>query len=182
MGSGAAAVSRRRRACGEQLLHAFAEARTDLVQTLTQRLGSVEDAQDAAQETFLKCWRTRDNVPTVRNLRAWIFQVGLNAARDLMRNAWRRKVRPLTDPTSLGGRPGASAADHLLHQEALDRLRAALTGLRSEEREIFLLRQNSDLTYEDIATRRRVPVGTVKTQMRAALHKLRGVLHETDRG
>ncbi len=42
--------------------------------------------------------------------------------------------------------------------------------------EVFLLRQNSDLTYDEIAAKRSAPVGTVKTQMRAALHKLRAVL------
>ena len=45
--------------------------------------------------------------------------------------------------------------------------------------EVFLLRQNADLTYEEIAAMRRTPVGTVKTQMRSALQKLRRVLKET---
>jgi RNA polymerase sigma-70 factor (ECF subfamily) len=48
--------------------------------------------------------------------------------------------------------------------------------LRDEEREIFLLRQNGNLTYEQIAEMRGTPVGTVKTQMRAALAKLKKVL------
>ena len=43
------------------------------------------DAQDASQHTFLKCWRAGVWTPEVRNLRAWIFGVGLNAARDLQR-------------------------------------------------------------------------------------------------
>jgi RNA polymerase sigma-70 factor (ECF subfamily) len=48
--------------------------------------------------------------------------------------------------------------------------------LREEEKEVFLLRQNGDLTYEQIAEMRHVPVGTVKTQMRSALDKLRKLL------
>ena len=50
--------------------------------------------------------------------------------------------------------------------------------LRPEEKEVFLLRQNGDLTFEEIADQRSVPVGTVKTQMRTALQKLRRVLQE----
>jgi RNA polymerase sigma-70 factor (ECF subfamily) len=50
--------------------------------------------------------------------------------------------------------------------------------LRPEEQAVFLLRQNGDLTYEEIAELRRSPVGTVKTQMRAALQKLRRVLKD----
>ena len=48
--------------------------------------------------------------------------------------------------------------------------------LRPEEKEIFLLRQNGDLTYEQIAELYNRPLGTVKTQMRSALQKLRKVL------
>src|SRR5205823_6041193 len=81
----------------EAFVCAFNEARTDLVSTLYFLLGNQEDAQDAAQDAFLKCWRTRASLTDVRNLRAWIFRVGLNAAKDLQRNAWRRRARPLGD-------------------------------------------------------------------------------------
>ncbi len=66
----------------------------------------------------------------------------------------------------------------LVHCEDLERLRGALFDLRPEERDVFLLRQNGNLTYEEIGALRRRPVGTVKTQMRTALIKLRKVLQE----
>ena len=66
---------------------------------------------------------------------------------------------------------------HLEDQECLDRLRAAILDLRVEEKEVFLLRQNGGFTYEQIAELRHSPVGTVKTQMRSALQKLRKVLN-----
>jgi RNA polymerase sigma-70 factor (ECF subfamily) len=169
---------RRQRACGDRLVRAFAAARPDLLRALVRVLGSADDAQDAAQETFLKCWRARERVEDVLDLQAWIFRVGLNAARDLQRNVWRQRTRPLTHPDILSGRPDRSPSETLLEQEALERLRRALTDLRPDERAVFLLRQNSDLTYEEIASRRRTPVGTIKTQMRTALIKLRAVLHE----
>lgn len=173
-------VERRRRTSGERLLRAFTEARGDLLQRLALHLGNADDAQDAAQETFLKCWRSRDGLRQVRDLRAWIFRVGLNAARDLQRNAWRRKSRPLPDLATQGTRLAVSPSDHLLHQETLDRLRMALLNLRPEERQVFLFRQNTALTYEEIAARQNLPVGTIKTQMRSALLKLRAVLGEAD--
>src|SRR5690349_6604259 len=64
------------------LLRVFNEARDELVSTLMYVLGNADDAGDAAQEAFLKCWRARDTVPDVLNLRAWVFRVGLNAAKD----------------------------------------------------------------------------------------------------
>jgi RNA polymerase sigma-70 factor (ECF subfamily) len=162
----------------DALVAMFNQVRDELVSTLLYLLGNADDAQDAAQEAFLKCWRARASVPDVQNLRAWIFRVGLNAAKDFQRSAWNRKSRPLPeDDVMLPTRdaPGQSVDD----QEDLDRLRLAITQLRQDEKEVFLLRQNGDLTYEQIAEIRNAPVGTVKTQMRTALIKLRKVLNPT---
>ena len=120
----------------------------------------------------------RHSVPDVQTLRAWIFRVGLNAAKDFQRSAWNRKSRPLPeDEVMMPGRDDDAPGRSLEDQEALDRLRVAITQLRQEEKEVFLLRQNGELTYEEIAEIRNAPVGTVKTQMRTALIKLRKVLN-----
>jgi RNA polymerase sigma-70 factor (ECF subfamily) len=178
MGQTAVRVPKRRQTTEERLLQAFAETRAELLHTLTLVLGSSDDAQDAVQESFLKCWQHRQRSVEVINLRAWIFRVGLNTARDLQRSAWRRRVRSLDPLVSPDEPVENSPTEQLLHAETLERLRQALGHLRTEEREVFLLRQNSDLTYDQIAVLRRTPVGTIKTQMRTALHKLRGVLQE----
>src|SRR5262245_48337822 len=81
---------------GQALVRAFNELRDELVSTLWFLLGNRDDAQDAAQEAFLKCWRAQDSLPQIQNLRAWIFRVGLNAAKDMQRSAWHRRSRPLT--------------------------------------------------------------------------------------
>src|SRR5437763_1216902 len=85
---------------GEEFVRAFNEVRAELVSTLFFLLGNHEDAQDAAQDAFLKCWRARDGLGDVRNVRAWIFRVGLNAAKDLQRSAWRRRAKPLLGTTA----------------------------------------------------------------------------------
>jgi RNA polymerase sigma-70 factor, ECF subfamily len=163
---------------GDEFVRAFNDLRAELVNTLYFLLGNRDDAQDVAQEAFLKCWRTRDGLAEVHNLRAWIFRVGLNAAKDLQRNAWRRRSRPLTDSTPAAEVADPSPGDALADKESLERLRAALVELGPDEKAVFLLRQNGDLTFREIAELRRSPVGTVKTQMRAALQKLRGVLQD----
>jgi len=169
---------RRRPQPTEKLVRAFAEIREELLGTLMGMLGSHEDAQDVAQEAFLKCWRARRKLRRVRNLKAWIYRIALNAAKDLQRNAWRRKSRPLDPAVAPPPQLGAGPAEVLVNGETLERLRIALFDLRPEERDVFLLRQNGDLTYEQIAVLRCRPVGTVKTQMRSALIKLRKVLQE----
>jgi RNA polymerase sigma-70 factor (ECF subfamily) len=163
--------------CDASLLRTFSEIRDELVSTLMYLLGNRDDAQDAAQEAFLKCWRSRESLGGVQNLRAWIFRVGLNAAKDLQRSAWSRRAKPfMGEEAMLAGRE-TSPGDLLENQEDLERLRRAIHDLRQEEKEVFLLRQNGGLTYEQIAEIRNSPVGTVKTQMRAALQKLRKILN-----
>jgi RNA polymerase sigma-70 factor (ECF subfamily) len=158
------------------LIHTFNELRDELVSSLMFLLGNREDAHDAAQEAFLKCWRARETIADVQNLRAWIFRVGLNAAKDQQRSAWSRRAKPfMGEEAMLAGRE--TAPPQLLEErEDIERLRRAIMDLRQEEKEVFLLRQNGNLTYEQIAEIRSSPVGTVKTQMRAALQKLRKVL------
>jgi RNA polymerase sigma-70 factor (ECF subfamily) len=161
----------------DALVATFNQVRDELVSTLLYLLGNADDAQDAAQEAFLKCWRARASVPNVQNLRAWIFRVGLNAAKDFQRSAWNRKSRPLPEDDVMLPTRDDAPAQTIEDQEALDRLRQAITQLRQDEKEVFLLRQNGELTYEQIAEIRNAPVGTVKTQMRTALIKLRKVLN-----
>ena len=66
-----------------------------------------------------------------------------------------------------------SPAGELVHAEELTRVRTAVMELRPEEQEVFLLRQNGELTYEAIAEAIGIPLGTVKTRMRLAIEKLR---------
>src|SRR5437667_11966191 len=115
-------------ATGAAFVCAFNEVRAELVSTLFFVLGNQEDAQDAAQDAFLKCWRTRHTLGEVRNFRAWIFRVGLNTAKDLQRSAWRRRSRPLADTAEASAE--ISPADQLADKECLDHLRSALLELR----------------------------------------------------
>jgi RNA polymerase sigma factor (sigma-70 family) len=157
---------------------AFALHQSELLGTLFYLVGNLEDARDALQEAFLKCWKHQDQVDGVQNLKAWIFRIALNTGRDLRETAWRRKRQGLPeDETALAGHE--QRPDEIVeHDERLHRLRVALAQLRDEEKEVFLLRQNGDLTYEEIAEALEIPSGTVKTRMRLALTRLREVLAE----
>jgi RNA polymerase sigma-70 factor (ECF subfamily) len=173
-----AGVASTQRPGDDLLIATFNQCRDELVSTLLYLLGNTDDAQDAAQEAFLKCWRARGAIADVQNLRAWIFRVGLNTAKDMQRSAWHRRAKPLNAEQYTMMAKDASPGESLERKESLARLRRAIVEeLREEEKEVFLLRQNGDLTYEEIAEMRSCPVSTVKTQMRSALEKLRKVLN-----
>jgi len=160
----------------ELLEQTFLACQDELYGTLYYLVGNAEDARDALQEAFAKCWRHRGEVPGIQNLKAWIFRIALNTGRDIRATAWRKRRRPLPQGESdLGHSHEAPEAD-LDRREQVQQLQQALLDLRPQEQEVFLLRQNGQMTYEQIAASINLPVGTVKTRMRLALQKLRDAL------
>ena len=162
----------------ELLEEAFARHQGELLGTLYYLVGNLEDARDALQDAFIKCWRHQAEVVEVQNLKAWIFRVALNAGRDIRETAWRRKRQGLPEDESMLASLSDGPDTIVEHDERLTRLRQAMKQLRPEEQEVFLLRQNGELTYDQIAEMLDVPSGTVKTRMRLALSRLREALAE----
>lgn len=161
----------------DPLVEAFARHQPELLGTLYYLVGNAEDARDALQEAFIKCWRHRDDVPRIDNLRAWIFRIALNTGRDLRGSAWRRRRSSLEHEAAMLVSNEPQVGTELEQAEQVDRVRRAVADLRPEEQEVFLLRQNGELTYDEIATAIGIPLNTVKTRMRLALSKLRVVLN-----
>lgn len=155
---------------------AFARFQDELLGTLFYLVGNREDARDALQESFIKCWRHREKLVEVDNLKAWIFRIALNTGRDLRETAWRRKRKSMPGDEAMIESQSPGPQQEMERNERMTLLRDAVRTLRSEEQEVFLLRQNGQMTYEEIAQSIGIPTGTVKTRMRLALEKLRGAL------
>jgi len=172
------AVEAEPQAAPKRLEEAFVRYQDELLGTLYYLVGNIEDARDALQETFIKCWRHSQGLNEIENLRAWIFRIAINAGRDMRSTAWRRRRKPLEHKEAgliaKDPQPDADAQ----RREQLALVRRAVRQLRPEEQEVFLLRQNGQMTYDQIAQSIEIPVGTVKTRMRLALTKLRGALKE----
>ena len=158
---------------------AFTRHQSQLLGTLYHMLGNSDDAHDALQETFIKCWRKQNQVSEIENLKAWIFRIAVNTAHDQQKAAWKRKRKPMPpdEATLTSSNPGPQAAAQ--QSEYVARIRRAITQLREEEQIVFLMRQNGGLTYDEIAESIGIPTGTVKTRMRLALSKLRSALGES---
>ena len=152
---------------------AFARYQSELLGTLFYLVGNTEDARDALQEAFIKCWRNREKVHEVENLKAWIFRIALNTGRDLRSSAYRRRRKSLDGHETMIETTQAGPQQAVSASEELSQVREALSQLREEEQEVFLLRQNGDMTYDEIGQALGLPTGTVKTRMRLALTKLR---------
>lgn len=157
-----------------RLEDAFVRFEPELLGTLRHLLGNADDARDALQDGFVRCWKNRDNLDEIVNLRAWVFRVAYNVGLDVLKSGWRRRRKAVSveelEPTTDGG---ADPEARALESERLAALRDAIRRLEGKEKDVFLLRQNGELTYEQIAQATGLPLGTVKTTMRRALAKLR---------
>ena len=166
-----AGVSRRLDERSRLVLEAFESLRDRLVGSAFLVIGRRADAHDAVQEAFFKCWRRRDRIDRVKNVEGWVTTVVLNQARDMRRRDKRQQsLEECTVMTT--DTPYSEAA----RQEAVQRLRQAIYRLPEPERDVFLLRQNTDQSFQQVASALDIPVGTAKTRMRSALRRLRSAL------
>lgn len=138
--------------------------------------GNRDDACEAVQEAFLRCWRNRDAAREVRDLDGWIFTVLLNTARDFRRRRTVRRAGDLPGEDAMPAEVSHEPSRRAEAREDLARVRDAIRELPDTEREVFLLRQNGELPYERIADTLGIPVNTAKTRMRRALLRLRAVI------
>jgi RNA polymerase sigma factor (sigma-70 family) len=161
------------RQVAKRLEETFSRHQDELLGMLYYVVGNAEDARDALQDAFVKCWKHRDGLAEIQNLRAWIFRVALNTGRDLRGTAWNRRSQPLQEGETLLAATDPKPDAQAVQNERLALLRRAIGQLRPEEQEVFLLRQDGQLTYDQIAETISIPLGTVKTRMRLSLMKLR---------
>lgn len=134
-------------------------------------LGDVAAAEDLTQAVFLKVWSTPE-LFRGGNFAAWIVRVTRNRALDVLRS---KSVRAESElPDSLP--ESDSIEDVAFARLDAAQLRAALAGLPPEQREPIELGFFSGVTHEEIARQSGIPLGTIKTRIRAGLRKLRSLL------
>lgn len=142
----------------------YRETYADLVRFLHRKVWDADQAQDLAQETFV---RALDHDP--ENPRAFVFTIAANLARDEARTAIRRK-KHLT--LMAGGVAGAAeGAEGAEEQERADVVRRALDQLSERDREVLLL-WDAGFDYTEIARQTGLKSGAIGTTLARARKKL----------
>lgn len=136
------------------------------------------DAEDAAQDAFIRAWR---DLPTLRDpgrWSAWFRRLVVRSALDRATRSRRSPVLRL-DPVVEGGfdAPEPDAIERIIGQDELLR---ALADLSRDDRAVIALRFAADLEVPDVATALGIPLGTAKSRLHRALARLR-VRLESDR-
>lgn len=143
-------------------------------------LGQRQDAEDAAQETFVRLLKSLHHWDSSRDFEPWMLAIAGNRCRTALARRQRRPdSQPLLEPVA-DASPDSSAADQLGEELAL-----ALAGLRPEYRQAFALFHEHQMGYAEIAQVMGSPLGTIKTWVHRARRELidqlrqREVIEET---
>lgn len=164
------------------------EHQTRVYNLALRMTGSEEDAQDIAQETFLKAWRTMGKYRGECSLGSWLYRIASNLSIDLLRKnkrQQREKIVSLED----NGEDGRTLELPDLREEPQTILEreenrravwACLEKLPEEQRLILVLRDVNGLSYEEIGASMGLEMGTVKSRIFRAREKLANLL--LDRG
>lgn len=141
--------------------------------------GNASEAEEAAQEGFIKAYYALDRFRPGAPFRPWLLRIVTNEARNRRRSAGRRArlvlqvagVRPSDDAAPS---PEATTLDSENHQELL----AALEELTERDRLVIAYRYFFDMSEAEMADALACPAGTVKSRLSRALGKLRAQMTE----
>ena len=144
-------------------------------------LGNHEEAEDVVQETFLRVYRNRHAYQRVAKFSTWIYTIAGNLARTELRRRNRRRIFSLS---SMGVEDKEyEISDDVLSPErhtntvlSEEIIQKEINKLSPKFREVIILRDIQELSYEEISKIIRVPIGTVKSRVNRARLRLQSRL------
>jgi len=141
--------------------------------------GSVEDARDAAQETFISAYRNLQGFRGEAKVSSWLHRIAVNHCITRKRRARVRAETGIEDEVESAGERFLATNERespALATEAKERteaVRRAVAALPPELREVVVLKEFEDLTFQEIADALQIPLSTVKSRLYTALKQLR---------
>ena len=135
-----------------------------------------EDAEEVAQDTFIRAWNALGRFRGESSFRTWLLRIAWNRAISKRRGiaGWLRRATPIADvaePAAPGGQH-ASVNSAELQAHAM----RAIQALSPKLRDALLLVQSGEYQYDEIARMLGIPAGTVKWRVSEARRKVRGKL------
>lgn len=147
---------------------------------------SIDGADDIAQSAFIKAWRNLGSFRGECSFSTWIYRITVNTARDMLRYESRRGTVSLvreTDDEDDGTEwdvPVTSGdtvpEDALGRKEAILAVRRAIEELPEDQRQVIVLRDLHELSYQDIADMLGLEPGTVRSRINRGRQKLKNIL------
>jgi RNA polymerase sigma-70 factor (ECF subfamily) len=142
-------------------------------------LGTQAEAEDVLQEVYVTVWRkAADFDPNRASPMTWLIAIARNRAIDRLRaTRQNRRMEPVEQAAEIAD-SGILADSALENAQDYARLHACLDGLETRERNALRGAFFDGNTYEDLAARMNVPLGTMKSWIRRAMIKLKSCLEQ----
>ncbi len=149
----------------------------EIFRMLYYRVSDADDAEDLCQEVFARALARLPGLRQPESVRAWLYGIALNLARDHLR---KRRLRSLFVPTAGGGQPeaadqgpGASALEAAAAKRFWQKVDAFRAGLSALQREVFTLRYMDGLSIPEISQALGRSQSAVKTHLYRAVEKFK---------
>lgn len=143
-----------------------------------------EDARDAAQETFIAAFRNLSNFRGEAKVSSWLHRIAVNQCLTKQRRSKVRAESYLEDES--GGdelnfaTPGHLSPAKMTEQnERLKLVRLAVSSLPEDLREVIVMKEFQDMTFQEISDSLEIPLSTVKSRVYTALKQLKLKLERT---
>lgn len=140
-------------------------------------LGDANEAQDAAQEAFIRAWQAMPGFRGDSRFRTWLYRIVINLCYNRHPGLRRETAQMPFEPDEdlpIFSEPGPERLIEAVERKKI--LQNAIDRLPSSYRLLVILRYQQDMAYEEIATVMNLPLGTVKTGLFRAKARLREVL------
>jgi len=165
------------RSASEGNLGSFAQLvalyRPRVIRTAYGIVGSPDEAEDVAQEVFIKVWSNLAHYNAQGAFASWLYRITTNAAIDSLRK--RRREVPLEPYHSVDKEPPEAT---VVANDSRERLKKAVNALPPNARATLILREFEQLSYKEIAEALQIPIGTVMSRLNYARQLLRKELTE----
>jgi RNA polymerase sigma-70 factor (ECF subfamily) len=159
-----------------ELVRRYEKRVVNYVYRITHRY---EEAHDLAQDIFVKVYLALDRYDSKYQFSTWLFRIAQNAAIDVLRKKTISEV-PLARPSEDEPQkerefadPGVSPYRALKNKELGAAIEKAVGNLPPDYRELIQLRHFAELSYEEIASMKKLPLGTVKNKLFRARNLLK---------
>jgi RNA polymerase sigma-70 factor (ECF subfamily) len=143
-----------------------------IIQLVNRYVKDPSEAQDVAQEAFIKAYRALGNFRGDSAFYTWLYRIAINTAKNYLVSRSRRSSDyqvDVQDAEAIENAPQLQGMETperlLLNQEIIDTIKTAIEKLPEEMRTAIMLREFEGMSYEEIATAMDCPVGTVRSRI-----------------
>ena len=143
-----------------------------IIQLVNRYVKDPSEAQDVAQEAFIKAYRALGNFRGESAFYTWLYRIAINTAKNYLMSRSRRNADSqidVQDAEQIEKAPQLQGLEtperQLLNQEIIETIKSAIAKLPEEMRIAIMLREFEGMSYEEIAQAMDCPVGTVRSRI-----------------